>query len=421
MKTPITARIPIAVAVLLSNASVVQSQRAPVPGLDEYVARGMRDWNTPGLVISIVKNDSVVLVKGYGVREYGRPELMDPATMLGIGSCSKSFASAAVAKLVDQGRLSWEDPVATYLRWFEMRDPWVTKELRVRDMLAHRAGTDFTIENRTRAGANTPEDLVRSLATLEPVAPFRSKFVYSNHMYTTAGLLIGVFAGTTWDEFVETQFWKPLGMQNTNAWVIKLRESGNRAMGHTMSGGTLHPANSLSGPGPPIRGGLTGPSGTVNSSAADMAQWLRFQLGDGTFNGKRILTKGALDETHTPQTPIRGGAAEAVYWFTGMSDDDLKSHHWAYAMGWFVNDYRGHSMVWHGGTYNGYRCVQAMLPDQQLGVYVGANHPTLLPYAVTLAIFDWYLEAHDKVDWSAQFLAQQRKLERDQEVGQRAR
>ena len=175
--------VSVALALCLVGAARAQPAREPLGDLDAYVERVLADWEVPGLSLAVVKNDQVIVAKGYGKRELGKDARVDAETLFGIGSCSKAFAAATLGVLISDGKVAWEDRATSYLPWLEIYDPWVTHELRLRDLVSHRVGTDYNIENRLRPVASDQKDLLRRAKSVQPVAPFREQFVYSNNMF----------------------------------------------------------------------------------------------------------------------------------------------------------------------------------------------------------------------------------------------
>jgi len=392
-------------ATLLGVATMpmrVGAQQSELSGLDAYVDKAMREWQVPGLAISVVRNDSVVLAKGYGVRELGKPERVDEHTLFAIGSCSKAFGSATVAMLVHDGKVRLDDRVQQYLPWLQLWDPWVTHEVRVRDLLAHRVGTPYTIENRLRVISLDYRDVIRRSRYMQPIAPFRDRYVYSNTMYIIAGEVVKEVSGmASWNDFVRDRIWVPLGMNRTNANILTARGTANKAMPHALIDGKLEAyeweyADSLGSP-----------SGGINSTAWDMAQWLRFQLGEGRFGGRQLIGTDLFREMHTPHSPGRSSARTG----SPMISDETAPRFVAYGLGWLVQDYRGKKMVHHSGGASGFVCQQALLPEERLGVYVGTS-ASGLPEALMYWVFDAYLGAPRR-DWSAIRLATSRHAEEE--------
>jgi CubicO group peptidase (beta-lactamase class C family) len=391
-----------ALALCLVGAARAQPAREPLATLDAFVDRTLADWEIPGLSLAVVKDDRVVIAKGYGRRELGRDARVDADTLFGIGSCSKAFAAASLGVLVSDGKVAWEDRATTYLPWLEVYDPWVTHELRLRDLVSHRVGTDYNVENRLRPVSSDQKDLLRRSKSVQPVAPFREQFVYSNNMFIATGQLVAAVAGKPWPEFAKERLWGPLGMTATNASATTSRQAQDHATPHMVVDEKLRPVEWEY----PDR--VAVPSGGLNSNAHDMAEWLRFQLGQGTHAGRSIIRADVVKEMHTAQSVVlrpREGVPRVV------SQPELGGRFFGYGMGWFVNDYRGRKMLWHSGSIDGFRCAAAMLPEEQLGVVALINaERTQLAFAVAFRVLDAYLGASSP-DWSAKLLAETREGE----------
>ena len=387
-----------------SLPSIGRAQNSPksLDGLDRQITKMLADWQVPGVAISIVRRDTVLLARGYGLREIGKPGLVDADTRFSIGSCSKAFTSAAIAGLVGASKMRYDDPVTDWLPWFQTPDPWVTREIRVRDLLAHRSGYDLFDEAKIWQFATSAKDLVVR-TTLEPSrSRFRERYRYSNSMFSAAGLVVEAVSATSYDEYVQREIFTPLGMRRTITSSRDQVAGDNYALGHMMNGAAIVPE-----PRDFIDDTTLVATGGVISTAADMAQWLRFQLGKGRMGKTRLVDSAAFAEQHIPHTPARGGPVEAAYWFAHVDAADLQTRHWNYALGWFVVDYRGRNLVWHGGTFNGYRCAIGFLPDEQVGVYIGVNRMTLLPPALMFDLLD-RLTGGERRDWNAIFLREAR-------------
>ena len=350
------------VTVACGAGDCLAQQRTPPPAgypasLDAYIAKAVRDWEVPGLAITVVRNDSVLVAKGYGVRELGKPERVDENTVFSTASLTKSFTATAAAMLVDEGKLGWDAPARRYLPTLVFRDPYLTDQVTVRDLLAHRTGLRAANMSWALTGIDRAE-VLRRARYLEAEAPLRTRMVYSNVGYAIAGEAIGAAAGMPYEDVVRQRIFTPLGMRNTTIGHAGAERSANRVMPHAMIGGVQRPI--------PWRDiDVIAPAGSVNSSAADMAQWLRFQLGDGTFAGKRLLSAEGLWEIHSPQLAIAPSPAfKAARMMEGIG---------AYALGWNVMDYRGHPLIWHTGNADGMPAFMAILPKERLGVVIMLN------------------------------------------------
>jgi CubicO group peptidase (beta-lactamase class C family) len=378
---------------LLSSPAPASAQAKPLEGFDGYVARSMAAWKVPGLAIAIVRNDSVVLAKGYGVRTVGKPDKVDARTLFAIGSSSKAFTAMAVAMLVGQGKVKWDDRATEYLPELQLYDAYATHELTVRDLLTHRSGltaADLMLfaEHMTRDSA------LHQIRYVKPTYSFRSHFGYSNLMYLAAGQLSARVTGTSWDSVMSRMIFAPLGMTSSNTSVTLLEHLPDVATPHDEIDDTLRTI-------PYFNLDAIGPAGSINSNVLDMAQWVRFQLAGGKVAGKSLIDSVAFDETHTPQTiiPLEG------FWKTVIQD----THLFNYGMGWMLHDYKGRLVVQHGGNIDGMTALVAMMPEEKTGIVILSNlDQNDLTYALMYRAFDAYLKQPPK-DWSAIFLAASRK------------
>jgi CubicO group peptidase (beta-lactamase class C family) len=393
-ETPSRRLIGIAVALLVATVTPSHAQQAPPPAgfpaaLDAYLAKAVADWEVPGMAIAIVRNDSVLVAKGYGVRQLGRPERVDEHTVFGIASLTKSFTATAAAMLVDDGKLEWDAPARRYLPSLTFRDPYLTENVSIRDLLSHRTGLHASNMAWVMTGVDRTE-MIRRARYLEPEAPFRTREVYSNVGYLIAGEAIAAAAGMPYEEVIRQRIFAPLGLRNTTIGDAAVAREANRVMPHAFIGGVQRPIawSDID---------VIAAAGSVNSSAADMAQWLRFQMGDGTFAGRRLVSAEALWQIHFPQTVVAVTAA--------MERARLVEGWPGYAMGWNVMDYRGHPMLWHSGNADGQPSIMAILPHDHVGAVVMVNTwgAGLLHTLLLNRILDEYL-GYPPRDWSGEAL-----------------
>ena len=362
------------------------SSRAVLRDFDAYVTGAMRQWNVPGLAIAVVRNDTVVLAKGYGVRTIGRPERVDERTLFAIGSSSKAFTAAAVAMLVDEGKVRWEDPATKYLPDFQLYDPYVTREITVRDLLTHRSG--LTRGDLMWYGTDFDRDeILHRVRYLEPTWSLRSHFGYQNIMYLAAGEIAAGVTGKSWDDVIRDRIFAPLGMSSSLTSIVPLKGLPNVATPHaeiddTVRAISYHNIDNIAA------------AGSINSHVVDMAQWLRLQLGNGKYEGKQLLSTASAAEAHTPQTIVRREG------FWGLLHPE--SHFLSYGLGWFLADYKGRKLVHHGGNIDGMTALVAMLPEEKTGVVILTNMDgTALTYALMYRLFDGFLGAPPR-DWSGE-------------------
>ena len=364
------------------------AQESPLQGFDAYVAAAVADWDATGLAIAVVKDGRLLFAKGYGVRHLNDGGAVDEHTRFSIGSTTKAMTAASLGMLVDEGKVAWDDPVTKHLPWFRMKDPWVTREITVRDLLTHRAGlgnADFLWYERdtdTRA-------VVEGLAMVEPAYSMRSSFIYQNIMYATAGEVVAAVSGMPWTEFVRTRIFRPLGMDETVPLLSETVGKPNVARPHHRVDGVTVPIENASVD--PVAS-----AGSVWSSVSDMSKWLRFLLAGGVAeDGTRLLQESTVEELFLPQsfvTPSQFYPTQAV----------TKPHWMTYGLGWFQEDYRGEKVDFHTGSIDGMVAIAGLIRDSNLGVYVLANRDHVeVRHALMYRVFDLFLGGEVR-DWSAE-------------------
>lgn len=364
---------------------------AKLAEIDAYAEKAGKDWQVPGFAVAIVKDDRVVFAKGYGVRELGKPEKVDENTVFAIASNSKAFTTAALAILVDEKKIRWDDKVSQYLPEFQMSDAYVTRELTIRDLVSHRSGlATFSGDLLWYESTLPTDEILRRVRFLKPTSSFRSAYGYQNLMFTAAGRIVEKISGKAWSDFVRERILTPLGMNNTRTSIRDFRPGDNIAMPHNESGGNglrvVHYGNV----------DAAAPAAGLNSSVADIAKWLRLQLGRGKFEGKQVFTP-QQSWTMWQQNlaiPISEAAAR----------NNPTRHFYGYGLGWFLNDYQGRKVVSHGGGLDGMISQTAMMPEENLGLVVLTNSETPVNTILQNKIFDVFVNA-PKRDWSNEALA----------------
>jgi CubicO group peptidase (beta-lactamase class C family) len=352
----------VCVITLLLLALPVFARQAPTD-LDEYVARSMKTFEVPGMAVAIVKDGKVVVSKGYGVRKLGESAPVDENSLFGIGSNTKAFTAAALATLVDAGKISWDDPVYERLKGFEMYDPYVSKEMRIRDLLCHRSGLslgegDLMFWPHTTF---TRDDVVYRVRFLKPATSFRTTYAYSNLMFVTAGQVVAAVSGESWDDYLRKKIFLPLGMNNTNTSTNAYRDGGNWAWPHSKVEEKLQPI-------PFENLDNAGPAGSINSSVADMSKWVLLQLNHGKMPGseERVFSEKSSREMWAQQMIVPTGEAPPELKL-------LQRHFSGYGLGWGLRDYKGRKLVGHSGGVAGYVTRVMLVPEENLGVVILTN------------------------------------------------
>ena len=386
-------RLTLAVGLLALFPQAAGAQTAtasdPLAAFDSYVRQAIRDWDVPGLAIAVVKDDSVVFAEGYGVRELGSSAPVTVHTLFGNASTTKAFTSMAVAMLIDDGKLSWDDPVTKHLPGFTMPDPYVTREITIRDLLSHRVG--FGDPSYLWYGVDyTFEEMISRLRLAEPASSFRSQYAYNNVSYATAGIITGAVSGTTWDDVVRQRILTPLQMHETVTQGRFLANDADVTSVHHYIDDSL---SVIPGVGTLVDG--IAPAGAMYSNVLDMSRWLRFLLNDGRSGDRRLVSEDVFREMFRPHTVIR---SEDFYPTARLTHP----HFTAYGLGWFLQDYRGRFVAFHTGSIDGTVAIVGLVPEEELGVVVFANRDHAeLRHALMFRVFDAYLDAPHR-DWSSE-------------------
>jgi CubicO group peptidase (beta-lactamase class C family) len=388
-------------ALLLAAAFAVgvgrAQQSATLPaGLDDYVARVMRAFEVPGVSLAVVKDGHSVLAKGYGVRRLGGEQTVDSQTLFGIASNTKVFTAIALGILVDEGKVEWDAHVVRYLPWFQLSDPYVTRELTIRDLLVHRSGLGLGAGDLLWWPESTYDrkEIARRLQFLPLVTSFRNAYAYDNVLYIVAGEVIEAISGNTWEAFIESRILKPVGMRTTTVRHSGAGGEGNIAVTHARVNGRVQPIR-------PFISDNTNPAGGINSNADDMAKWLGVLLGRGQLaDGSRLVSEQTFRVITSWVTPTPVGEPPTELAAT-------RANAAGYALGLGVRDYRGQGVLTHTGGLPGYVSRVYLLPDANLGVAVLTNQESGEAFdAITYFIVDHYLHA-PKTDWLSAYQAAQ--------------
>ncbi len=370
------------------------SQQEKIQKIDTYIQSAMKEWKMPGFAVAIVKNDSIVFAKGYGVKDIRTNEPVNENTLFMIASCTKAFTTAALSILVDQGKIKWEDPVTKYLPNFQMYDPWVTKQMMIKDLVTHRSGLEtFSGDILWLGSTYDSKEVIRRSQFLKPTSSFRSKYGYQNIMFSVAGSIVPAVTDTTWGEYINAHIFKPLGMDNSVTSISEMKENGNFAFPHKILKGNVIPYNDFWS----IES--VAPAGAINSSVADMSQWLRLQLRKGKFNGKQIFSEQQSNEMWSNQMAI------------GNSN---------YGLGWFIRYWNGKKLLNHGGGMPGMISDVSILPEENVGLVILSNAESGMVTAIRNYVLEVLINKEPK-DWSKIMLDGWQKREENFETENKRR
>jgi CubicO group peptidase (beta-lactamase class C family) len=361
----------------------VAAQQSP-PGIDAYIQLVMQTFTVPGLSVAIVKDGKVILAKGYGVRRMGERAPADARTRFGIASNTKLFTATALALLVEEGKIEWDKPVIDYLPAFAMSDPYVTRELTVRDLLVHRSGLGLGAGDLLWWPPSTynRKEIARRIRYIPLATSFRSAYAYDNVLYLVAGEVIEAVSGKSWEEFVRSRILAKVGMTDTD-----VRHSGATAGGNVA--GTHATVNDTVRPVAPFASDNTNPAGGIMSGATDMAKWMIVQLDSGRVSdGSRLFTPASTRQLWREVTPTPIGNLPPALASLGH----LRARIAGYALGLNVRDYRGRILLQHTGGLPGYLSKVAMIPELRLGVAVLTNQESGAAFeSIVYHVLDYYL------------------------------
>lgn len=398
----------VAAFVLIIPFSVSVTAKPP-ENFDERIEEVRQKAGVPGMAVAIVEQGEATLVKGYGTRKLGGNRPVDEATIFPTGSTGKAVTVAGLALLVDKGMIDWDDKVIDHLPWFRMYDPYVTREMTIRDLLVHRSGLglgagDLLFVPRTNL---TRKESVRRLAHIKPATSFRYGYAYDNILYMVAGQLIEEVTGQTWEDYIAEHIFAKAGMSDSTAASEPRFAAENRAFPHARMNGGLRGAGDQEMLDERDELGRTAaPAGGLALSARDMATWLKIQLAHGKMpNGERLFSEQSSKEMWTPVVLQPIGDLPPSLAAAQPNFD-------TYALGWDVSDYRGVKIVSHGGAVFGFQTVVAMIPGKDVGFAIMINSEDgQVLRGMMSELLDHYLDA-PKADWPEKWAAfRQQRIE----------
>jgi CubicO group peptidase (beta-lactamase class C family) len=374
----------------------------PAYDLEADVARVLKTFDVPGIAIAVVKDGKVVTTRGFGVRKLGEGAAVDENTLFEIASNSKGFTAALLAMLVDEGKLAWDDPVVQHLPDFQMHDPYVTREMTVRDLLVHRSGLGLGAGDLMwwPTTTLTSDEIIHRLRYIRPATSFRSAYAYDNLLYIVAAKIIEKKMGRSWGQATRERILAPLGMRLTTTSLAEHAANPNVASAHSKINEKVSVVRAL-----PVQN-AAGAVG-INTSAADIARWMNVLLDEGQVaGGQRLWSLRQAREMWTAQTPMTIREPHPLL-------ADTRPNFLAYGLGFQLRDYRGMKVVQHGGALQGFYSRLVMVPQARLGIAILTNAENdwaiaalqyrLLDQYLGGAPVDWIgrvhqagVEAHDK-------------------------
>jgi len=361
-------------------------------GFDAYMAKVLKDWNAPGIGVGIVAGDELVFAKGYGYRDFGKKLPFTPSTLCQIASNTKLFTAVAAGLLVDEGKLTWDDPVKDAVPSIRFYNNELNNTVTLRDMLSHRTGI-------TRHDAiwfksdDTRKQLFDKVRYLEPQKPLRQTFLYNNLMYAAAGYIIELQSGKTWENFVRERIFAPLSMTSTVFSVADMLKQPDFGVPYTEKRDTFELYKI---PYYEDIGGVA-PCGAIISNIQDVSHWLVALMNDGRYEGKQVLPAGVLKATMEPAIALPNTMAEALGFWEVLNP--------AYGMARETASYRGRLLTSHGGDLPGFHSQISFMPKEKLGVivFVIGDHCAQLYNLISYNVYERLLGL-DETPWSARML-----------------
>ena len=359
--------------------AVVFSQQATPSfikdSIDDYVDKALKEWKIPGVAVCVVRDGKIELMRGYGVKELGTDDEVDENTLFMIGSNTKAFTATALAILDNEKKLSLDDNVQKWLPDFKLYDPWVTKEVMIRDLLCHRLGFEtFQGDFMFFDSDLTTAEMRERFGKLKPLYGFRSRWGYTNAAFMTAGEIIPKVTGKTWAEYLKEKIFIPLGMNNTIALSKDIPTADNKASAHTVWRGELKKV-------PYGKIDALAPAGAISSSINDLSKWVMAQLNKGKIGDAQIIPANVIARTWAPNSILGNGGTQ------------FNTGHFAlYGLGWFLEEYNGKKIVSHTGGVNGFVTSVTLIPEEKLGIIVLTNTDANAFYeALKWEIMDAYM------------------------------
>ena len=353
--------------------------------IDALVENTIKTFDVPGIAVAIVKDGKIIHEKGYGLSSVNNKQKVNEHTRFGIASNSKAFTATALAILIDEGKLKWDDRVRKFIPEFTLYDSYVSDKFTVRDLLTHRSGLGLGAGDLMLwpdSSSYSTQDIIRNLRYLKPVSDFRTQYDYDNLLYIVAGEVVEKVSGISWNEFIQTRILNPLQMTESAPNFALLTSKQNIVDPHVDFEGKVQV----------VRRDwreVAGAAAGIYSSVHDMSKWAIMQLNDGKYGDKQLFSVKEHNEMWAPQTiiPVRG---KTTY----------KMNFRSYGLGWFINDENGYKVVSHTGGLFGMVTQFTLIPELDLGIIVFTNQQSGAAFtAITNSIKDAYygVKGQDRV------------------------
>ncbi len=379
---------------------LVKQQLAELPA---FMERGMESWGIPGMAVAVVHQGEMVYARGFGMRKSDSNDPVDENTIFGMASLTKAMTATALAILVDDGKLHWNDRVRDHLPWFELSDPWISDRVTISDLLSHQVGIGRMTGNRLRFMPGRDPQTIMGFLKQQPFeADFRSGYVYSNMMYMVAGLVIEAVSGMSWNDYMTEHLFQPLGMNSARTSITQIAEQDNIAFPHQEINDEVIVI-------PKRNFDNVGPAASVMASVSDMAKWMMLNLDTpGVYKGQEIVSLEQMKAIFQPRQRI-------------PLEDPFTEKITSYGYGWGLRHYEGYRIAQHSGATDGMTSLLVLVPEEELGIIIASNLFCNFRPAVRNYILDAFLEIDRDKDWHDHYFNQFEKdkkeaLERRAEI-----
>ncbi len=354
---------------------------------DAYTEKAIKQWNGVGFAVTVIKDNEIIFKKGYGLRELNTNDRVDTNTLFSCGSTTKAMIAACMGILVDEGKVNWTDPVIKYLPEFQLHDPFVTRELTIKDLFLHNGGVGNTDFLWSFMHIESKEVLDR-MRLVEPSYSFRSGFIYQNIFYLAAGMVIEKITNQSWDKFIRQRIFEPLRMTRTVPLLRDINDD-NKTKPHMQVNGKMEVIEDLSAD-------AIGPAGSVWSSIDDMGKWTKCMLDSGKYPGGRIIKPETWMEIMKVHTIV----PRSEFYPTAQ----ITKPNWTtYGLGWFQHDYKGRKVNFHTGSLPGSIAIHGQIPEERIAIYVFGNTDHVeVRQALMYKAFDLFALGGSR-DWSTEF------------------
>lgn len=380
----------IIISSLFVNFTIVAQQEVDFNQLESYIETARESFEVPGIAVGVFKDGEVVFNQGFGLANTTSEKQVDSETIFGIASCSKAFTTACLAILVDGGKLNWSDKVIDHLPEFQAYDPYITREMRIDDLVSHRSGLKTFDGDLLWYGSDYDrKEIVRRIRFRENELSFRESYGYQNVMFIVAGEVIEKVSGKTWEEFVDENILQPLNMQSTSTTNSGFSPEMNIAWPH-IDGNPLEF----------IKYDNCGPAASINTSSTDLLKWVELMLNKGVYNDHTIFSSDQYYTLTEAHTIVGAGDGEVVN----------EPHFLTYGLGWFMYDYYGRKVIQHGGGLPGFHSKVVFIPEENLGYVIIANQLSGVVEAIHKKIRELYL-TDSNTDWIAQYMEYSKERE----------